>query len=267
MPKKINDLIELMARLRAPEGGCPWDKEQTFETIAPYTIEEAYEVADAIVRADYDELRDELGDLLFQIVFHAQMAQEEGRFGFDDVVEAVVGKMTRRHPHVFGEDEIHDAEAQTAAWEQHKAKERAEKAADEAHSVLDGVARTLPALTLAEKFQKRAARVGFDWPEAAPVADKVIEELDEIKQALEGDAPPEAISDEVGDLLFSCVNLARHLGLDPETTLRTATLKFERRFRAMEKAVKAQGRTLDELDLESMDVAWEAVKKAEKHHA
>lgn len=255
----INDLITLMAALRDPEGGCPWDREQDFLSIAPYTIEEAYEVADAIARDDMDELRDELGDLLFQVVFHARMAEERGAFAFDNVVEAIVQKMTRRHPHVFGQAEVADAEAQTRAWERLKAEERREKG--EQHSLLDGVTLGLPALSRAWKLQKRAARAGFDWSSAEGVLDKVEEELREVRAELEaGDAA--ALQDEIGDLLFACVNLARHAGVDAEGALRDGNSKFERRFRYLESALRQQGRELEQCSLEEMDRLWEEAKRS-----
>ncbi len=261
---RIEALLEVMARLRDPEGGCPWDREQTFATIAPYTLEEAYEVADAIERNALDELRDELGDLLFQVVFHARMAEEAGLFAFPDVVESVVDKMIRRHPHVFGEAEVANAEAQTAAWEAQKARERAARATSgESHSVIDGVAVALPALNRAEKLQKRASRVGFDWPDAGGALDKVTEEVDEIRTELaRGDR--DALQSEIGDLLFACVNVARLAGVDAETALRGANTKFDRRFRSVEATLQARGRELGHCTLEEMDAVWEEVKAAER---
>lgn len=258
----IDALLELMERLRDPKGGCPWDRQQTFATVAPYTVEEAYEVADAIERADYGELREELGDLLFQVVFHAQMAREAKLFAFGDVVAAIVDKMTRRHPHVFGSERIDDAAAQTTAWEARKAEERKAKAESGEHGVLDGVARTLPALVRAGKLQRRAARVGFDWPDTAGVAHKVAEELQELRAAI-GAGNRQEIEEEVGDLLFACINLARHAGVDAEIALRGANAKFERRFRAVEAALRAEGRTPHDADLEEMDAHWDAAKGRE----
>ena len=224
MADDIHKLLAVMAALRNPQGGCPWDIEQDFASIAPYTIEEAYEVADAIERGELGELRDELGDLLFQVVFHARMAEEQGAFNFDDVVATIVEKMIRRHPHVFADEEVADAEAQTRAWEALKAKER--KAKGHPQSLLDGVTLGLPALKRAEKLQKRAARAGFDLPEIAPVFDKVCVELEgKDVQTLEG---------EIGELLFACVNLARHAGVDPEQALRSTNAQFVRRFQQME---------------------------------
>lgn len=261
---RIEDLLEIMRRLRSPEGGCPWDLEQDFRSIAPYTIEEAYEVADAIEHNNFDELRDELGDLLFQVVFHAQMANEQGAFDFNDVLEAIVDKMIRRHPHVFGEAEVSDAEDQTAKWEAQKAAERAAKAEGRAHSALDGVSRSLPALTRAGKLQRRAARVGFDWPDFSGVLDKLLEEIDELHLELAEGGAPERVEAEMGDLLFTCVNLARHINVDPESALRSANARFEHRFRQMETQLAAQGQTAEEADADTLDQHWEAAKQAEK---
>ncbi len=253
----IQELLSVMARLRDPEGGCPWDREQDFTTIAPYTIEEAYEVADAISRNDMADLRDELGDLLFQVVFHARMAEEAGEFSFADVVQAIVEKMLRRHPHVFADEEVADAEAQTRAWEEHKAKERHAKG--QLHSLLDGVTLGLPALSRAQKLQKRAARAGFDWPEVGGVLDKIAEELDEVRAEIAaGDQA--ALQGEIGDLLFACVNLARYAGVDPETALRGTNEKFERRFRYIEEALRRQGKALEQCSLEEMDNLWNEAK-------
>ena len=249
-------LLTIMRRLRDPETGCPWDVAQTFETIAPYTIEEAYEVADAIRRGDAKDLRDELGDLLLQVVFHAQMADEEGWFGFADVEAAISEKMERRHPHVFGDADIESADAQTVAWEVQKAEERKAKGQ---HSLMDGVAAGLPEWMRAKKLQKRAAEAGFDWPDAGPVLDKLDEEAREVRQAMaSGDATH--IEDELGDLLFAAVNLARQLKVDPGKALRGANAKFERRFRAMEE--RAGGaEALAELDLDAQEALWQAVKQ------
>lgn len=262
----IKDLLSLMARLRDRQGGCPWDIAQTFETIAPYTIEESYEVADAIARGAMDDLKDELGDLLFQTVFHAQLAEEAGAFDFDAVVAAICDKMTRRHPHVFGSVTIADADAQTQAWEEMKAAERAAKAVEEGRrpSVLDGVARGLPALMRALKLQKRAARVGFDWSEPRSVIAKIREELDEVEAALDDNEPPGRISEEIGDLLFSVVNLARFVGADPEQALLAANGKFERRFRFIEQALHDAGRTPEEAGLDEMELHWRAAKESER---
>ena len=248
-----------MARLRDPDRGCPWDREQNFATIAPYTIEEAYEVADAIEREDMTALKDELGDLLLQVVFHARMAEEAGLFAFDDVAQAIADKMERRHPHVFGDAEIASVAAQNEAWEAHKAAER--EAKGEAASVVEGVAIALPALVRAAKISRRAARIGFDWPDADSVIDKIEEELDEIEDAIDDRAPPAALEEEIGDLLFATANLARKLDIEPETALRRATAKFERRFRRVETlaAERGIGRNLD-----ALEALWQEVKAEEK---
>jgi ATP diphosphatase len=257
----IQRLLDIMARLRDPDGGCPWDREQDFVSIAPYTIEEAYEVAEAIAHGDEEELRDELGDLLFQVVFHARMAEERGWFAFVDVVQAICDKMIRRHPHVFADAEVADARAQTEAWEAMKAHERARKQQDD--SVLAGVSLALPGLTRARKLQARAARVGFDWPEQAGVVAKVHEELREVEQVL-ASGTTEQLEDELGDLLFAVVNLARHREVDPEAAVRAANAKFTRRFQAMEQRVRARGEDLAALSPEAMDQLWEAVKDDER---
>ncbi len=256
-------LLDIMARLRNPDGGCPWDLEQDFHTIAPYTIEEAYEVADAIERGDMGDLREELGDLLFQVAFHSQMASEKGTFDAADVATAINEKMIRRHPHVFDTADNRTSDDQVVAWEVVKAQERASKAkADKSHSALDGVALSLPALLRAEKLQKRAARTGFDWTEPEHIFDKLEEETEEVKEAIaSGDAA--AIMDEIGDLLFVAANLARRLNIDPEVALRQANAKFERRFRAMEAMATENGENFSELDLEAQENLWQAVKKTE----
>jgi nucleoside triphosphate diphosphatase len=254
-------LLEIMARLRDPDKGCPWDLEQTFETILEHTIEEAYEVADAIQRGDMAELRDELGDLLFQIVFYARMASEIGVFDFDDVASAISEKMIRRHPHVFGNERVAGVAEQSAAWELHKAAERKLRNAGVLPSELDGVAMALPALTRAEKLQKRAAKIGFDWPSIAGPMLKIREEMNEIELELSDHPAPERLRDELGDLLFSCVNLARHLGVGAESSLRQANAKFERRFRALEMQVRNQGDIFSELPADQLDDIWEKVKK------
>ncbi|MEZ6000601.1 nucleoside triphosphate pyrophosphohydrolase [Hyphomonas sp.] len=257
-------LLDIMARLRSPEGGCPWDLEQTFKTIAPYTIEEAYEVADAIERHDMPELREELGDLLFQVVFHSQMAAEDGAFEAADVAAAINEKMIRRHPHVFENADDRTADDQIVAWEVVKSEERAAKAKGaEPTSALDGVALSLPALLRAEKLQKRAARTGFDWTEAEHIFVKLEEETLEVKEAI-ASGKPEEILDEIGDLLFVAANLARRLGVDPEVALRQANAKFERRFRAMEALATNQGDEFADLDLDSQERLWQAVKKDER---
>lgn len=257
-------LVDIMARLRTPQTGCPWDLEQTFGTIAPYTIEEAYEVADAIERGDMGDLREELGDLLFQVIFHSRMAEEAGAFALADVVGAINDKMIRRHPHVFVAADGRDAEGQTVAWEEVKAAERAAKGKKvEDTSALAGVALSLPALLRAEKLQKRAARTGFDWTEAAHIFDKLEEETAEVKEAMaSGDA--DAIEDEIGDLLFVAANLARRLSVDPEQALRRANAKFERRFRAMEAAAAEAGVDFASLSLDEQEAYWQGVKRGER---
>jgi MazG family protein len=261
---RIDDLLDIMARLRDPVAGCPWDQRQSFETIAPYTIEEAYEVADAIAHQDLAELREELGDLLFQVAFHARLAEEGGAFRFADVVDAICAKMIRRHPHVFAGVEYATDEELREAWEAEKRAERAAKGKDAAATgTLAGVAKALPALLRAEKLQRRAARVGFDWPDPGGVLDKCREELDELADARAAGAGREALAEELGDLLFSCVNLARHLGVEAEQALRAACAKFERRFTAMEQALAAAGTPVGPADLATMDAAWDRVKAAE----
>lgn len=270
----IDRLLTLMARLRDPERGCAWDVQQSYASIVPYTIEEAYEVADAVERGDRADLRDELGDLLLQVVFQARIAEEEGAFRFADVAEAICAKLIRRHPHVFDasgdflppERRPTDPAAIKAAWETIKARERAEKAAagkTEAAGPLAGVSRALPALARADRISKRAAGVGFDWPDAAQVLAKVREETDEVEESLEK-GEPEAVFEEIGDLLFSVANLARHAGVDPEEALRRGTLKFERRFTAMAARLAAEGHTLEDTALPAMEAAWQAVKRDEK---
>jgi ATP diphosphatase len=266
---KIDGLLEIMARLRDPDGGCPWDVEQTFATIVPHTIEEAYEVADAIDNNDMVSLKDELGDLLFQVVFYAQMAKEAGDFDFADVVAGVSDKMVRRHPHVFADAVYADLDEQLDAWEETKRQERAEKAAntpadgDRSESALDGVISALPALSRACKLQKRAARVGFDWDTLAPVIGKVREELEEVEAEIEsGDRS--RLEDELGDLLFCCVNLARKLDIDPESALRGGNSKFERRFRRMEVLMAADGQGFDAMPVdEVLDIYWTQAKREE----
>jgi MazG family protein len=262
MSRSLNRLLDIMARLRDPERGCPWDREQDFSTIAPYTIEEAYEVADAIARGDMAALKDELGDFLFQVVFHARIAEEQRLFAFEDVAAGIVDKMERRHPHVFGDVEIDSVAAQDKAWEEHKAAERRDRAqaSGAMESVLDGVALALPALLRADKIQKRAARIGFDWPDARPVFDKLKEEIAELEAELQKPADRRALEDEMGDILFAAANLARKLDIDPETALRRATSKFERRFRRVETlaAEHAVGSGLDVLE-----ALWQQVKREE----
>jgi ATP diphosphatase len=253
----IVKLLGIMARLRDPQHGCPWDREQDFATIAPYTIEEAYEVGDAIERRDMAALKDELGDLLFQVVFHARMAEEAGLFAFDDVAAAISDKMVRRHPHVFGDAEIASVAAQNEAWEAHKAKERAANGDD---SVLDGVALAYPALLRAAKISKRAARIGFDWPDARAVIPKIVEEVAEIEAEMDSGGDKARLEDEIGDLLFAAANLARKLEVEPETALRRASAKFERRFRAVEALAKERG--IDR-DLDALEALWQQVKREE----
>ena len=258
-------LLQVMARLRDPERGCPWDLEQDFASIAPYTIEEAYEVADAIARGDLAALKDELGDLLLQVVYHARMAEEVGLFDFDQVAAAITDKMMRRHPHVFGSAEVDDARAQGHAWEAAKATERASRAgAEGAARVLDDVPLALPALVRAGKLQRRAARVGFDWPEPVQVVDKIEEEIAEVRAELGRSASLERLSDEIGDLLFALVNLARHLEVDAEASLRLANAKFERRFGAIEDALRAGGRRFADVSLDEMEALWQQAKAAER---
>ncbi len=260
MTAPIERLKSIMVRLRDPVGGCPWDVEQTFATIAPYTLEEAYEVADAIDRGDFDDLRSELGDLLFQVIFHARMAEEKGLFAFDDVTAAIADKLERRHPHVFGDEAARpDGASQKLRWEDIKAAERAEKAQ---HGVLDDVPVGLPALHRAAKLTKRAARVGFDWPSTDEVFAKLEEEIGELKAEIAaGDAQKAA--EEMGDLLFVVANLARKLGVEPEDALRGANAKFVRRFHFIEAELAKDGRTPDQSDLAEMDALWDAAKAAE----
>lgn len=260
-PAPISRLLDIMKQLRTPVTGCPWDLEQGFSTIAPYTIEEAYEVADAIERERYDELKDELGDLLFQVVFHAQMAQEAGLFSFDDVVEAINDKMIRRHPHVFGDASERDSDSQTEAWEEQKARERAGR--NEDAGVLDDLPVALPALKRAQKLQKRAARVGFDWPDADRVLLKVDEELAEVREAMT-DGNQADIEEEIGDLIFVCTNLGRKLKVDVEASTRSANAKFERRFRYIEAKLKEQDRTPDDATLDEMEALWNDAKQIDK---
>ena len=270
---QIDDLLHLMARLRDPQTGCPWDLKQTYATIVPYTLEEAYEVADAIERADFEHLPGELGDLLFQVVYYSQLAQEEGRFEFAAVVDGITRKLIRRHPHVFVDGDLYGAPdaprleeaAVKQRWEELKAEERAAKAAvPEQLSLLDDVPQALPALSRAVKLQKRMAQVGFDWADALPVVDKVREELDEVLEAM-SENDPQAISEEIGDLLFVVTNLARHLKVDPESALRAANAKVERRFRFIEQALREAQRPIENCTLDELDALWGEAKKQEKH--
>ncbi len=266
--RDISRLLEIMAALRTPGTGCPWDLEQNFASIAPYTIEEAYEVADAIARGDLEDLRDELGDLLLQVVFHARMAEEQNAFSFADVVEAITRKMVRRHPHVFADSEGRLTPADVrGSWDRIKAEEKAERAArrprQERQSLLSGVKAGQPALTRAMELQREASTVGFDWNDPRAVLHKIREEADEIEAALDrGDA--EELAAETGDLLFALVNLARHVGADPELALRGTNAKFERRFAYIERALAAKGRSLDGASLTEMDTLWNEAKDAER---
>lgn len=269
---QLDDLLHLMARLRDPQHGCPWDLKQDYASIVPHTLEEAYEVADAIERGDFAHLPGELGDLLFQVVYYSQLAREEGRFDFAQVVDGITSKLIRRHPHVFADGDLYgavdvpklDEAAVKQRWEAIKAEERTEKAAaPEQLSLLDDVPTALPSLSRAIKLQKRAAQVGFDWPEALPVVDKVREELDEVLEAMsENDA--DAIAEEIGDLLFVVSNLARHLKVEPESALRAANAKFERRFRFIEQALRDAGRNMEDCALDELDALWGEAKKLEK---
>jgi len=271
MPTKTPNLarlLDIMARLRDPDDGCPWDREQNFATIAPYTIEEAYEVADAIERGDMDGLKDELGDLLLQVVFHSRMAEEDRLFAFDDVARAIGDKMTRRHPHVFGDADMANAAEQTVAWEEHKAAERQAKAEAAGNaappSALDGVGPAFPALVRAQKIQKRAARVGFDWAAAVPILAKIEEEIGELRHELTTGGDVTRREDELGDLLFAVVNLARHVDVDAETALRRATAKFERRFHRVEALLAEQGRMPEQASLDEMEECWQQAKTEER---
>ena len=268
--RDIARLIEIMARLRDPDRGCPWDIVQTHETIVPYTIEETYEVVDAIERADDVDLREELGDLLLQVVYHARLAEERDAFAFGDVVEAITAKMVRRHPHVFGDERARSAGAAKGAWDRIKAEEKAERRAareaaglpPDAKGLLDAVSRALPPLMEANEVQRRAAKTGFDWPDVEPVVAKVAEELNEACEAIAANDDA-AARDEIGDLLFAAVNLARHAGVDPEAALRGTNAKFRRRFAAVERGVEADGTTMADASLDHMETHWVAAKNAE----
>ncbi|MGI9382897.1 MAG: nucleoside triphosphate pyrophosphohydrolase [Methyloligellaceae bacterium] len=267
--KTMDELLAIMAALRTPKTGCPWDLEQNFETIAPYTIEEAYEVADAIERDDMEALEEELGDLLLQVVYHAQMAAEVGRFDFADVVDGISTKMVRRHPHVFGDDSVKSSVEMTGLWERIKAEEKAARGsgAEGSSSVLAGVPMALPALTRAVKLQNKAAKVGFDWPGLGPVFDKAKEELAELevemKAVAEGNGDRDKVTEEYGDFLFVVANLARHLGIDPEGALRATNAKFVRRFNRVEELLAGDGRSPEASDLAEMDRLWDQVKEEE----
>jgi ATP diphosphatase len=270
--RDIERLLEIMAALRTPVTGCPWDLEQDFSTIAPYTLEEAYEVADAIERRDLDDLRDELGDLLLQVVFHSRMAEERGAFAFGDVVEAITRKMIRRHPHVFGADGVRGAKLAKGMWEKIKAEEKAERRAsrvargldpeDHGKGYLDGIPPAFPALLRALKLQERAARVGFDWQEAKPILDKIEEEVGELREAM-ADDDREAMKGEFGDVLFALVNFGRHLGIDAESALRQTNEKFRRRFHHIEGELKKAGSSLEEASLDRMEELWQAAKQGD----
>jgi nucleoside triphosphate diphosphatase len=267
--RDIDRLLEIMAALRDPQSGCAWDLQQNFETIAPYTIEEAYEVADAIERGDLDDLRDELGDLLLQVVFHAQMASEAGAFDFGGVVEAITSKLIRRHPHVFGDARDLPPDEIKRAWDRIKAQEKAERqerlggAGEAPAGLLDDVPAAIPALSRAEKLTRRAAKVGFDWPETKDVVAKIREELSEVEEAIAG-SDRDAITDEIGDLLFSVANLARHCNVDAEAALRSTNAKFARRFRAIEEGLAEAGRDIHDCSLDEMEALWVAAKLREK---
>ena len=264
--EKMNQLLEIMKSLRNPDSGCPWDIEQKFSTIAPYTIEEAYEVADAIAREDMDELCSELGDLLFQVVYHSQMADEQGLFSFRDVTENINEKLIHRHPHVFGESEVTDAASQSLAWEAIKAQERSEKQgkAGQEQGLLNGINQAMPALARAQKLQSRAATVGFDWNETQTVLDKIKEELAEVEEEINSETQnAEKIEGEIGDLLFTCVNLARHFHIDSESAVRRTNRKFEKRFAYIEHSLRDQGTDMRDATLELMDKLWDEAKNKE----
>lgn len=257
----LDRLLGIMKTLRDPERGCPWDREQTYATIAPYTLEETYEVLDAISREDFDDLRGELGDLLFQVVFYAQMANEEGRFDFDDICNAISDKLERRHPHIFGDVSVSGRGDVRVNWEKIKSAERADKAQ---HSALDDIPKALPALMRAHKIQKRCQAVGFDWTTLGPVLDKVYEEIDEVMhEAKQAVVDQQKLEEEIGDLLFATVNLSRHLGSKAETALQKANEKFERRFRQVEAIIDAQGLAMQDATLEQMEAAWQQIKSQE----
>lgn len=257
--KEVDELLKTMDALRDPVDGCPWDREQINATILPHTIEEVYELAEAISTNDVDAIRDELGDLLFQIVFYARMADEAGQFSFRDVAAGINAKLLRRHPHVFGDEEIATAKQQTLSWEQIKRRER-ELAGRAANGLLDSVSNAMPALICASKLQKKAATVGFDWGEPGPVLDKIAEEIGEIREAMANDADREKLRDEAGDLLFACVNLARHLDVDAETALMSTNRKFRQRFAYIESELAKQGRTTEQASLEEMEQLWQQAK-------
>jgi len=260
----LKQLLNVMEQLRDPENGCPWDKEQTFASLVPFTLEESYEVADAIDKQDFDELRSELGDLLFQVVFYAQIAREKNLFDFNDVATAITEKLISRHPHVFADEKIDSVEQQSIAWDEHKRKERTSKTLNKsaAKSELDGVIKALPALSRAQKLQRRAARVGFDWDDIKHVYAKLHEEINEVKEAAES-LNQDAIEDEVGDLIFASVNLARFLDVDAEEAARKGCLKFDRRFRSIEQKLSAQNKLMPDLSLVELEALWDEVKREE----
>ena len=261
--KPLEHLLLIVSQLRDPEDGCEWDLRQTYSTLPPHTIEEAYEVEDAVQRKDYGDLKEELGDLLFQIVFYCQLASEDARFNFDDVVLAISEKMVSRHPHVFNRKKISDRSPSDGAWESIKNEERTRKLEVNCKgkpSVLDGVATTLPALSRALKLQKRASMVGFDWPNVIPVLEKLLEEINEVEEVLEGNLDAERLTDEIGDVLFTCTNLARHCNIDPETALRAANRKFEQRFRHVEGLIEANWSSSEPPSLEEMEAFWKQAK-------
>ena len=264
--QSIQQLIEIMQALRDPDSGCPWDLQQNFQSLIPYTIEEAYEVADAIEKNKLDDIKTELGDLLFQIIFYSQLAQEQQAFNFNDVAESICEKLVRRHPHVFADAKVEGAEQQTKEWEKLKQQEREAKAETPSSqlSCLDDVSRTLPSLMRAEKLQKRAAREGFDWPDIKGVIAKIYEEMDEVKHEHDAEVQEtEKLEDEIGDLFFSCINLSRFVGVDAEQSLRKANLKFERRFRTLEERAMQKSQKLSELNIDELEALWQAVKKDE----